>query len=164
MGIADEIVAMVLSSVEVGVFNVATGKVIRFDELRGYGFIAPDNGSEDVFVHANDLLDGKSLFRPGQHVVFEVEDGERGLKASGVRIDPNIATAPVRHAVTTATRPVGGTAEAEDGMCDLLSGAEFQHELTEVLLAVVPTLTGAQILETRKRVTELAASHNWVEL
>lgn len=145
-------------------FDVATGKVIRFDELRGYGFIAPDNGSDDVFVHANDLLDGKSLFRPGQHVVFEIEDGERGLKASAVRIDPDSPVAPARPAVTTATRPVGGSAESEDGLCDLLSGPEFQLELTEALLAVVPALTGTQILETRKRVAELAATHNWVEL
>lgn len=154
---------MILSLAEVGV-DVATGKVIRFDELRGYGFIAPDNGSDDVFVHANDLLDGKSLFRPGQQVVFEVEDGERGLKASEVRIDPNAAPAPIRQAVATAVRPPGGAADAEDGMCDLLSGPEFHHELTEALLAVVPSLTGAQILETRKRITELAAAHNWVEL
>ena len=63
-----------------------TGKILRFDEIRGYGFIAPDDGGEDVFMHANDLRDNKHLFRPGIKVEFEVEDGERGLKAAEVRL------------------------------------------------------------------------------
>jgi cold shock CspA family protein len=137
------------------VIDVVAGKVIRFDELKGYGFIAPDNGSEDVFVHANDLLDGKSLFKPGQPVEFTIEDGGRGLKASDVRI--------IGGPVATGThRPADGT-EAEDGLCDLLLAAEFRLELTEALLAVVPSLSGEQILAVRRRVTELATAHNWVE-
>jgi cold shock protein len=147
---------------------MATGKVVRFDEYRGYGFIAPDNGSEDIFVHANDLLDGKALFRSGMRVAFEVEDGERGLKASGVRIaEPHLGTAdlpgtaPVRHAAVT--RPAGSGEDSEDGLCDLLSASELQHELTEALLIAVPSLTGEQILQARRKIIELARSHNWVE-
>jgi cold shock protein len=144
--------------------NMVTGKVVRFDEFHGYGFIAPDNGSEDVFVHANDLIEGKSLFRPGLRVAFEVEDGERGPKASAVRIaDPRAVTAPVRHSVGTATRPSGGGTEAEDGMCDLLTVPELRLEVTEALLISVPSLTGAQIADTRRAIIELAQTHNWVE-
>jgi CspA family cold shock protein len=123
------------------VFAVVTGKVIRYDEFRGYGFISPDDGSEDVFVHINDLLDGKALFRPGLHVAFEVEDGERGLKASQVRV----------------------TDPAEDGLCDLLTAAELRHEITEALLTTVPSLTGEQIRQTRDCISRLASTHNWVE-
>ena len=159
-------------------FDVATGKVIRFDEVRGYGFISPDNGTEDVFVHANDLLDGKALFRPGMHVAFEVEDGERGLKASDVRItdpiriaDPRgmeLSSTPLamRHTVGTPTKLVGskeGKDDTEDGLCDLLSADELQHELTEVLLVGVPSLTADQILQARRQIIALARSHNWVE-
>ena len=144
--------------------NMVTGKVVRFDEFHGYGFIAPDNGSEDVFVHANDLLEGKSLFRPGLRVAFEVEDGERGPKASAVRIaEPRSVPSPVRHSVGTATRPSSGSAEAEDGMCDLLTVDELQQEVTEALLLSVPSLTGAQILDARRSIIDLAQSHNWVE-
>jgi cold shock CspA family protein len=151
---------------------VATGKVIRFDEVRGYGFISPDNGTEDVFVHANDLLDGKALFRPGLHVAFEVEDSERGLKASEVRItDPieippapaNPAAIAMRHSVGTPTKLAAGRDELEDGLCDLLSPDELQHELTETLLGIVPSLTGEQILQARQQIITLARAHNWVE-
>lgn len=70
-----------------------TGKVVRFDEVRGYGFIAPDGGGEDVFVHANVLGDDKYVFGPGLRVEFEVSDGDRGPKAD----------APAR--ITTSGRP-----------------------------------------------------------
>src|SRR5689334_7019273 len=65
---------------------VVTGKVLRFDETQGYGFIAPDDGGDDVFDHANDLLDSKPLFRSGQRVKFKLGYGERGPKASDVQI------------------------------------------------------------------------------
>jgi cold shock protein len=66
-----------------------TGKVIRFDEVRGYGFIAPDGGGEDVFVHANVLGDDKYVFGPGLRVEFEATDGDRGPKAHTVYLLPD---------------------------------------------------------------------------
>src|SRR5215468_6950013 len=65
--------------------SVVVGKIVRFDRGRGYGFIAPDHGGEDVFVHAKDL-DGLSEVPTGTRVKFSVADGERGLKAYGVRL------------------------------------------------------------------------------
>jgi cold shock CspA family protein len=65
---------------------VATGKILRFDEIRGYGFIAPDSGGEDVFLHANALLAEKHQYHPGVPVEFDVIEGERGLKATAVRV------------------------------------------------------------------------------
>lgn len=134
-----------------------TGRMLRFDEIRGYGFIAPDGGGEDVFVHANDFLDEKSLFTAGKAVEFEVMEGERGLKALGV------------HVLDTPA-PVNGTASApaspdlfEDGECDVLSPSELQQELTEALLHAVPALTGAQILQVRERMLKIANKHGWTE-
>ncbi len=126
---------------------VVTGRIVRFDDVRGYGFIAPDDGGEDVFVHANDLRDEKYRYRAGLRVGFEVEDGDRGLKAS----DVHLLEQPKRRA------------DDEEIMCDVLSYADFSQELTEALLDGAPTLTGAQLVQVRRRVMELVQHHNWVE-
>lgn len=63
-----------------------TGKVVQFDDVRGYGFIAPDKGGEDVFVHVNVLGDDRYIFGPGLPVEFEEANSDRGPKAISVRI------------------------------------------------------------------------------
>lgn len=147
---------------------MAVGKVLRFDETRGYGFIAPDSGGEDVFLHANDLRDEKYLIRPGVAVEFDLEEGDRGLKASAVRV---LERAP-RRTVAAPAKTVEGaritvakatTGEDDDGLCDVLSADEFRGELTELLIEEVPSLTGSQITLIRQRLVRLAQTHGWVE-
>ncbi|TDT97700.1 putative cold-shock DNA-binding protein [Streptomyces sp. 846.5] len=141
-----------------------TGKILRFDEVRGYGFIAPSGGGEDVFMHANDLLGEKSMLRPGLMVSFEAEDGSRGLKASRVQLVDNGGAVASAHAAPASVAPVWSAREdSGDGLCDVLSAAEFRQELSEALLESAPTLTAAQILQVRSRVIELARTHNWIE-
>ncbi len=60
-----------------------TGTVKFFNESKGFGFIAPDAGGKDVFVHANGLLDD---IRENDKVEFEVEEGRRGPNAVNVKI------------------------------------------------------------------------------
>ena len=65
---------------------MATGIVKWFNENRGYGFIAPDNGGDDVFAHYSTIeMDGYKTLREGQHVEFAVEDGPKGPQATNIR-------------------------------------------------------------------------------
>jgi CspA family cold shock protein len=82
-----------------------TGKVVRFDEVRGYGFIAPDGGGEDVFVHANVLGDDKYVIGPGLRVEFEATDGDRGPKAYAVHLLNDRGPAPAIAPVLTPVIP-----------------------------------------------------------
>ena len=55
------------------------GTVKFFNHARGFGFIAPDNGEKDVFVHASALeRSGLTSLNEGDKVSFEVEDDKRG--------------------------------------------------------------------------------------
>ena len=64
-----------------------TGTVVRFDRRRGYGFIQPDEPGEDVFVHQNNIqMEGFRFLDVGEHVQFELEVGEKGMKAVGVSL------------------------------------------------------------------------------
>ena len=60
------------------------GTVKFFNETKGFGFIAPDDGGKDVFVHANDL-DGERITE-GDKVEFEIEEGKKGLNAVNVSL------------------------------------------------------------------------------
>jgi cold shock protein len=60
------------------------GTVKFFNSAKGFGFITPDDGGKDVFVHANDL--GGALIQEGSKVEFEVVQGKKGPQASGVKV------------------------------------------------------------------------------
>ncbi len=65
---------------------MSTGTVKWFNESKGYGFISPDDGSDDVFVHFRAILgDGFKTLNEGQSVTYEVEKGPKGLQAAQVQ-------------------------------------------------------------------------------
>lgn len=63
------------------------GKVKWFDAKKGYGFIEPDDGSKDVFVHRNNIesLGYEEGLRDGEEVEYEIEETPKGLSAVEVR-------------------------------------------------------------------------------
>ncbi|MER7489136.1 cold shock domain-containing protein [Streptomyces sp. NPDC126497] len=148
---------------------MAVGRVIRFDGVRGYGFIAPEHGGEDVFLHANDLLIPESCVRSGTWVTFEIEEGDRGPKASSVQLTERApATTASPHGgrprtAPPAREPASGFPAGEEPTCDVLTVAEYTGELTELMLGTAPSLTGEQITRLRRRLVELGRSHGWVE-
>jgi len=63
------------------------GTVMRFNKIKGYGFIAPENGGKEIFVHFSQIqTPGYKELKEGQRVSFEIEKGERGEFAAKVVI------------------------------------------------------------------------------
>ncbi|AQT67103.1 putative cold shock protein A [Anaerohalosphaera lusitana] len=61
------------------------GTVKWFSDQKGYGFITPDDGSDDLFVHYSEVqMDGFSTLKENQKVTFEVGQGRKGLCAKNV--------------------------------------------------------------------------------
>jgi CspA family cold shock protein len=64
-----------------------TGVVKWFNESKGFGFIKPDNGGNDLFVHFSAIkADGFRTLAEGQKVKFEVVRGPKGLQAQAVEM------------------------------------------------------------------------------
>jgi CspA family cold shock protein len=65
---------------------VPTGTVKWFNEQKGFGFIAPDDGSEDLFIHHSNInMDGFRTLREGQKVQYTPGQGRKGPEATDVR-------------------------------------------------------------------------------
>ena len=62
---------------------MSNGTVKFFNNAKGFGFITPDDGSKDVFVHVNSLTEE---IKEGDKVSFDVEEGPKGLNATNVKV------------------------------------------------------------------------------
>ena len=65
---------------------MATGTVAKFFDEKGYGFITPESGGKDIFVHHSDIqMEGFKSLTPGQRVNYDVAQEAKGPKAANVR-------------------------------------------------------------------------------
>jgi|SaaInlStandDraft_1057018.scaffolds.fasta_scaffold372469_1 cold shock protein len=63
---------------------MSLGTVKFFNQSKGFGFITPDSGDKDVFVHANNIIDN---ITDGDKVSFDLESTEKGPSAINVRVE-----------------------------------------------------------------------------
>lgn len=158
---------------------MVTGRVLQFDQARGYGFLAADDGGDDVFLHVSVFDGDPDVLAPGMSVEFKVMAGDRGRKAFAAHLidEADSANEPVSavrpnqpvmppQAVPTMTpqAPTEEDVPGEEQLCDVLSQTELGQEITELLLNNLPALTGQQILEIRQVVLESARKHGWVDI
>jgi cold shock protein len=169
---------------------LATGRVLQFDPVRGYGFVGAGDGGEDVFLHASVFDGDPGELVPGTRVEFNVMEGDRGRKAFAVRLlgeespggkrPPTPAsvipaqagpaqtdlaqTGPAQAGPVSAAARIASPPAAEDEqLCDVLSRVELTQDITEMLLNAAPVLSGQQILQVRQGVLEFAVKHGWVD-
>jgi cold shock protein len=68
---------------------MTTGTVKWFNDAKGFGFIKPDDGTDDVFAHFSAIqMDGFRSLKEGQKVAFEVIAGPKGKQASNIQHAP----------------------------------------------------------------------------
>ena len=64
-----------------------TGTVKWFNDAKGFGFVAPDDGSADLFAHFSAInMNGFKTLKEGQKITFEVTQGAKGRQASNIRV------------------------------------------------------------------------------
>ena len=65
---------------------MATGTVKWFNDVKGYGFITPDDGGEDLFAHFSAIkMDGFKTLKEGQKVTYDLKVGEKGKQADNIQ-------------------------------------------------------------------------------
>lgn len=66
---------------------MATGTVKWFNDEKGFGFIAPDDGGDDLFAHFSAInINGFKSLKEGQKISFEVAQGPKGRQAANIQI------------------------------------------------------------------------------
>lgn len=91
-----------------------TGTVKWFNNAKGYGFILPDDGGEDLFAHYSSIgMDGYKTLKAGQAVSFDIIEGAKGLHATNIQLPNKLKedTVPEGAAATGEPRPHNNSVE-----------------------------------------------------
>ena len=96
---------------------MAIGKVKWFNNAKGYGFILPDDGGDDLFAHYSSVqMDGYKTLKAGQEVQFEIIEGPKGLQATDIQA-------------------AEGAEDTAEGAEDTAEGSEEVSEISEAVSA-----------------------------
>ena len=135
-----------------------TGRIVQLNHARGFGFIAPDGGGDDVFLHVEQLNGSVSAVSIGTRVRFERIEGQRGYKALDVTVlDEPSGGSPSRR--TT----VGEPSDVDEDLSEVISTRQYGREITDVLIGSCPDMTVAQIVRVRNLLSESARQRGWLE-
>lgn len=103
---------------------MSTGQVKWFNNAKGFGFILPDDGGDDLFAHYSSIsMEGYKTLKAGQSVSFEVIEGPKGLHAANIvphgeenkeAARPKAAAAPAVETAEQNDQDDAGDDEAED--------------------------------------------------
>lgn len=92
----------------------ADGTVTWYDEGKGFGFVTPDAGGPDVFVHVRALAEGLTWLAEGDRVAYETVDGEKGPQARGLQLVRGADTAVAPAAAEATAKPGEGVVARYD--------------------------------------------------
>ena len=111
---------------------MASGKVKWFNNAKGYGFILPGDGGDDLFAHYSSIqMDGYKTLKAGQDVEFDVVDGPKGSHAVAIRLIEALEEQAPDVAVPEVILP--DDADGNSGVADVdvdvdVDGNRLDHE------------------------------------
>lgn len=121
----------------------ADGTVSWYDDGKGFGFITPDSGGADVFVHARELADGLPDVGEGERVTYDVVVGDRGPQARDVRLARG--SAPRGSRAPSAPGARSGHRGASDGPVRGGEGVVARYDVERGFGFITPDAGGADL-------------------
>jgi CspA family cold shock protein len=148
------------------VVGVARGTLNNFDASSGYGYITPDDGGAEVFVHADEFGGQGDLPPTGTRLKFSTIPGTHGPKAYNVMIlsAGNPARAPDRKPESSESDVLYSSAAAADPNSGSLATVEYADEVIGILSAVFRDVTAAQLATVSSRLVGKAVRRGWVNI